>query len=172
MGRATIILWVLMMALVLGLYGCQTFESLQPLPPIPFKPSGKDISYVRDVKPVLDRTCIACHACYDAPCQLKLTAAEGVTRGASKDVVYTSARLLIDQWETFLNQPSLKARLSARYLYEHLFLADLYFDDLDALTFYRIVRSASPPGTPVDIIATTRPNDDPGVTFYYRLRRK
>ena len=288
-----------MIASLLGLYGCQAFESLQPLPPIPFEPSAKTVSYVRDVKPVLDSNCIACHACYDAPCQLKLTAAEGVTRGASKDVVYTSARLLnatptrlfidaqttqqwrkkgffavtgdsadnpdrsinnlntslisqmialgreqplaphsripkdiqlglqrenqcpklsefdryanekqqqgmplaitgladndyqilqnwiwqgavideqpwtptadeqarINRWETFLNQTSLKARLSARYLYEHLFLADLYFDDLDALTFYRIVRSSTPPGTPVDIIATTRPNGDPGATF-------
>lgn len=304
--RATAILWALIIVALPGLYACQSFEKLQPLPPIPFEPSKKEISYVRDVKPVLDKNCIACHACYDAPCQLKLTTAEGISRGASKEAVYASARLFnasptrlfidaqttaqwrekgfftvtgdaadepgrnignldaslvsqmlalgreqplaphsripediqlglqrdnqcpkrsefdryanekplqgmplaitgladedyqtlqnwiwqgavideqpptpttdeqarIDRWETFLNQPSLKARLSARYLYEHLFIADLYFDDLDALTFYQIVRSSSPPGTPIDIIATTRPNDDPGVTFYYRLRRK
>ena len=33
------------------------------------------------------------------------------------------------------------------------------------------MRSASPPGTPIDIIATDRPNDDPGDVFYYRLRK-
>jgi len=49
--------------------------------------------YWRDVKPVLDQRCVVCHACFDAPCQLNLTAFEGVERGASKDVVYTATRL-------------------------------------------------------------------------------
>src|SRR6187401_2037859 len=40
------------------------------------------------VEGVLDRRCVVCHACYDAPCQLKLTSYEGVTRGASKASVY------------------------------------------------------------------------------------
>ena len=25
-------------------------------------------SYTRDIKPILDQKCIACHGCYDAPC--------------------------------------------------------------------------------------------------------
>ena len=49
--------------------------------------------YWRDVKPVLDQRCVVCHACFDAPCQLNLSAFEGVERGASKDVVYTATRL-------------------------------------------------------------------------------
>src|SRR6187402_2265695 len=47
-----------------------------------------------DVKPIIDRRCVVCHACYDGPCQLKLTAWEGVVRGASSAAVYDSGRLL------------------------------------------------------------------------------
>jgi len=50
-------------------------------------------SYSRDIKPVLERKCIACHGCYDAPCQLKLTSAQGLLRGATGKPVYDSARL-------------------------------------------------------------------------------
>ncbi len=50
-------------------------------------------SYSRDIKPVLERKCIACHGCYDAPCQLKLTSADGLLRGATGNAVYDSARL-------------------------------------------------------------------------------
>ena len=51
------------------------------------------MSYRRDVQPILERRCVVCHACYDAPCQLKLTAWEGIARGASKTPVYDAARL-------------------------------------------------------------------------------
>lgn len=50
-------------------------------------------SYTRDIKPILEHKCIACHACYDAPCQLKLTSAQGLLRGATEKPVYDSARL-------------------------------------------------------------------------------
>ncbi len=259
-----------------------------------------DLSYRHDVQPILDRRCVVCHACYDAPCQLKLTAWEGVTRGGSKDRVYDGGRLIeaaptrlytdaqrasewrqkgfhpvlnerapspqanlaagvlyrlldlkrrnplpdgpvlpasfdfsldrpqqcarldeldaferdhplwgmpfglpplsdrehatlarwlelgapretaaalpaaitaqIRDWETFLNGDSAKERLVARYLYEHLFLAHLYFDSERAPRFFRLVRSATPPDQPVVPIATRRPYDDPAVArVYYRL---
>ena len=51
------------------------------------------MSYRADVQPILERRCVVCHACYDAPCQLKLTAWEGVARGLSKDLVYDGGRL-------------------------------------------------------------------------------
>ena len=253
------------------------------------------------VESVLDRRCVVCHACYDAPCQLKLTSYEGVTRGASKASVYAPhlvnaplTRLFVDAqtneqwrrkgfhpvlnertpspeadrnasvmhrildlkrrhapesgilpadrydfsldraqqcatieemdelekdhpelgmpfglpplsdeeyrtltqwieagapyapppapdaahaervtaWETFLNGDSLKQQLMSRYIYEHWFLAHLYFDDLPEGAYFDLVRSRTPPGSPVDIIATRRPYDDPGVPrVYYRLRR-
>jgi hypothetical protein len=60
----------------------------------------------------------------------------------------------------------------SRYIYEHWFLAHLYFDDLPEGTYFDLVRSRTPPGSPIDIIATRRPYDDPGVPrVYYRFRR-
>ena len=46
------------------------------------------VSYHKDVKPIIDSRCVACHGCYDAPCQLKLSSFEGLDRGASKEQVY------------------------------------------------------------------------------------
>ncbi|HET9699427.1 MAG TPA: fatty acid cis/trans isomerase, partial [Burkholderiales bacterium] len=244
-------------------------------------PAG--VSYRRDVQPILDRRCVVCHACYDAPCQLKLGAWEGVARGASKERVYDGGRLRealparlfedaqkpsgwrgrgfhpvlnertpsaeanlsgsvlyrmldlkrrnplpgdavlpkpfdfsldrdqqcprieefdayareyplggmpyglpglserehavltrwlelgwpwegppplpgavgrqVKEWEAFLNGDSLKQRLASRYLFEHLFLAHLYFESDRDLNYFRLVRSATPPGQPVRIIA-------------------
>ena len=51
-----------------------------------------NISYVRDIQPILTEKCVACHACNDAPCQLNLGAGEGVARGASKIPVYDGER--------------------------------------------------------------------------------
>lgn len=76
----------------------------------------------------------------------------------------------IKQWESFLNQDSLKHQLVARYIYEHWFLAALYFDELSSDSFFHLVRSSTPPGEPVKIIATRRPFDNPGVDrVYYRF---
>ena len=47
----------------------------------------------RDVKTHSRPKCIACHACYDAPCQLKLTSGEGLLRAPPSDPVYNGARL-------------------------------------------------------------------------------
>lgn len=55
-------------------------------------PTG--MSYRADVQPILDRRCVVCHGCYDAPCQLKLGAWEGVARGISQQPVYDAGRLL------------------------------------------------------------------------------
>jgi hypothetical protein len=250
---------------------------------------------------VFENRCAVCHACYDAPCQLKLTSYEGVTRGASKDKVYAlrvmaaaPTRLGIDaqtdtewrgkgfhavlneraasveadrnasvmhrlldlkrrhapesgilpsdrydfsldraqacttieevaeieqkkpelgmpygmpqltdaeyrtltewitagapyaspaplspaytervkSWETLLNGDGLKEQLVSRYLYEHWYLAHFYFEDLPRGGYFEMVRSSTPPGSPVEIIPSVRPYDDPGVPrVYYRLRR-
>ena len=78
----------------------------------------------------------------------------------------------VQVWETFFNGKSLKQRLMTRYLYEHLFIGNLYFSELGAGgRYYNLVRSRTPPGQPIDIIATRRPYDDPGVArVYYRLQ--
>jgi len=51
-------------------------------------------SYWNDVQPVLENRCVVCHGCYDAPCQLKMSAFEGLDRGASSEKVYVGARLV------------------------------------------------------------------------------
>lgn len=259
------------------------------------------VDYWSEVKPILEKRCISCHACYDAPCQLKLTAIEGIDRGATTEDIYNQKRLKatglsrlfedahttadwrdkgffavlnehenvpeanqqagvmhqllelkerhplpndkilsgedfnfnvgrehtcsaagqvenfarehplwgmpyglpqldsveqeilkswltqgarhtarqgisdelqqqVNEWEQFFNQESLKSRLSSRYIYEHLFLAHIYFDEVSAERFFKIVRSKTPPGEPVELISTRRPYEDPKVKrVYYRL---
>ncbi len=79
--------------------------------------------------------------------------------------------LAIDQWEAFLNQNDAKHAITARYLYEHLFLAHLKFGT-PTNEFYELVRSKTAPGQPLDLIATVRPYDNPGTPrFYYRFRK-
>ncbi|MCU0922989.1 MAG: fatty acid cis/trans isomerase [Burkholderiaceae bacterium] len=266
----------------------------------PVAPAPGGVSWRADVQPILQRRCVVCHGCYDAPCQLKLGAWQGVARGASGDNVYDTerlreaepSRLFVDAqrpsqwrtrgffpvmnersptpeaqlagsllyqtlrlkqqhplpagpvlgegfdfsldraqtcprieqfdayarksplagmpyglpgldareldtiarwlqagapyegdlpltavqhqqvqvWEAFLNGPSNKERLMSRYLYEHLFLGHLYFDADPTHRAFRLVRSSTPPGQPLQVIATRRPYDDPGVErFWYRL---
>jgi hypothetical protein len=262
---------------------------------------SQTLSYAESVRPVLQRRCVVCHGCYDAPCQLKLSSPEGIRRGANKEKLYNGSRfstasptrLFIDaktteqwrgkgfhavlnegeqapvanleqsvmykmlrlkqinpqarvgilpasfdlsldrpqtcptleefdeyaekfprqgmpfglpnldddeyrvlvqwlaqgapmpdvaqpsaqvaaqigRWETFLNGTSNKQRLVSRYLYEHLFIGHIYFKGSGKREFYRLVRSKTPPGQPVDEIGTLRPYDDPGPVFYYRLLR-
>jgi Fatty acid cis/trans isomerase (CTI) len=263
------------------------------LPPLPQAANAAPVSYRDQVRPILERRCVVCHGCYDAPCQLLLSSHEGIERGASRAVVYDTTRLTaadptrlfidakstaqwrargffpvtgdpgslmlsmlqlgraqpfaaderlpesvpldinreltcarstefaayarenprggmpygmaplgnaelgtlvawvaqgapgppaapplpkaataeVARWEAFLNGDSLKQRITARYLYEHWFVAHLYFESLPSGPFFRVVRSRTPPGTPIDEIATRRPYDSPGVErFWYRLR--
>ncbi|MBW2658897.1 MAG: fatty acid cis/trans isomerase [Deltaproteobacteria bacterium] len=77
----------------------------------------------------------------------------------------------IIKWETFLNNKNPKYAMTARYLYEHLFLAHIKFGT-DTKEYYELLRSRTAPGTPIDLINTVRPYDDPGTeTFYYRFRK-
>lgn len=78
----------------------------------------------------------------------------------------------VERWEVFLNGDGLKQQLMSRYLYEHWFLAHLHFSDLGDNSFFRILRSSTPPGEPIQPIASRRPYDDPGVErVFYRLWR-
>lgn len=299
--------YVLLTALLIG--GCAGMRGLQldesygeshPRNRLTKRATG-GVDYWHDVKPVLDSRCVVCHGCYDAPCQLKLSAFQGIDRGTSKSLVYDSARLLaaeptrlfvdahsteawrqkgftpvlnerdqtplanvnagvmaqaltlkrkhplpgtkllpesfdlslsrdqqcptieeyddfalayplwgmpyalpaissqdddvlmrwieagapyypppplgrefeqrIFQWETFLNGATNKQQLMSRYIYEHLFLGHIYFDDVDERKFFNLVRSRTAPGLPINEIATRRPYDDPRVErVYYRLQ--
>ncbi|MGY0590195.1 MAG: fatty acid cis/trans isomerase [Paraglaciecola chathamensis] len=50
--------------------------------------------YQTKVAPVIEGRCVVCHACYDAPCQLKMSSPEGIERGANKEMVYHGSRIL------------------------------------------------------------------------------
>ncbi|MFY8327916.1 fatty acid cis/trans isomerase [Pseudoalteromonas sp. ZZD1] len=83
----------------------------------------------------------------------------------SKDVIAQAQR-----WESFLNQDSLKHQLTARYVYEHWYLAHIYFVQDGGKSFFKLVRSSTPPGEDIKLINTRRPYDDPKVErVYYRL---
>lgn len=286
----------LLLALALFLFsGCAP----KPVPPVAVAATEKQIDYVEEVQPLLNRRCVVCHSCYNAPCQLKMSAYEGITRGATKKGVYDTdrleaaapTRLFIDAqnplewhekydfygvtessaapgfnnstmislleakrkepisyddykpeedelvcprnhgeveeyldehpergmpygfpeltpdefsliaawlqqgakgpnkwqqaalttpskaagasiatWEAFLNQSDPKHVMTARYLYEHLFLAHIQFESAKG-EYFELLRSRTPSGEPVDVIPTVRPYDDPGGPFYYRFRK-
>ncbi len=97
-------------------------------------------------------------------------ATQGAPMPAQAASVPADAQQEVQRWEAFLNGDSLKQRVVARYLYEHWFVAHLYFEGLPAGPFFQVVRSRTPSGQPIDEIATRRPYDDPGAPSYYRLR--
>ena len=73
------------------------------------------------------------------------------------------------QWENLLNTPGARESLVARWLFEHLFIAHIYFEGGEPGHFFQWVRSRTPSGQPIDLINTRRANDDPGTRIYYRL---
>ena len=82
-----------------------------------------------------------------------------------------AAAIEIQKWESFFNNPDAKHVLSARYLYEHFYLAHWHFKSAPN-EFYEIVRSYTPSPEPIEVIPTIRPFDDPKVKkFYYRIQR-
>jgi len=76
----------------------------------------------------------------------------------------------VKKWETFFNKVEPKFVMTARYLYEHLFLAHIRFGS-GTNDFYELVRSKTPPGEPIVVIPTVRPYDNPGGQFHYRFRK-
>lgn len=96
---------------------------------------------------------------------------QGAVIDTPKATVSAAEQDAIERWERFLNQRGNREQLLARWLFEHLFLAHLYFDDIDGEPrFFQLLRSYTPPGEPVLPVATVRPNDVPDRPFFYRLR--
>jgi hypothetical protein len=99
--------------------------------------------------------------------------------GAKVDYFYpvqATNQIVVDSWEDFLNGSSLKQKLMSRYIYEHLFLANIYFSSSfsgvgEQRQFFKLVRSTTPPGAAIEVIASRRPFDAPGNKFFYRLQR-
>ncbi|MBM6551903.1 fatty acid cis/trans isomerase [Marinomonas ostreistagni] len=298
-------MWALLFVVVSGcaVYATQDLDQAFGKPDLANRKVSENVDasfYQEQVKPILESRCINCHACYDAPCQIKLTAPGGIERGGTKQLVYEGDRLLatepsrlfedartaeqwrekgfypilnereqspaanlqgsvlyraialrqqqgdfehkilpeddydfslnrdqvcpaveeysdfershaswgmpyglpqltdqeyniltkwlvhgaqmpapadipneiaaqIERWETRLNGDSLKERLVNRYIFEHIYLYSLYFDE-QAKYRFKLIRSSTPPGEPIERLATRRPYDAPGVErVYYRL---
>ncbi|WP_165855886.1 fatty acid cis/trans isomerase [Marinobacter sp. JSM 1782161] len=82
---------VLLLLTAMFVYACSqvpTYDNPQPLVSL-----NQTYDYQQDIRPIFEAKCIACHGCYDAPCQLKLTSADGLLRGASTLPVYDGGRL-------------------------------------------------------------------------------
>ncbi|MPW36110.1 fatty acid cis/trans isomerase [Vibrio sp. B1Z05] len=91
-----------LIAFIIVFTGCSTFvglnfEALFGPEKVQDRTVSHDFSqaqyFIEEVQPILDKRCVVCHACYDAPCQLKLTSPEGIDRGATTAMVYQGARL-------------------------------------------------------------------------------
>lgn len=79
-------------------------------------------------------------------------------------------RSQIADWEGMLNADDMRSQLVARYIFEHWYIGQFHFPEQPGLNF-DLVRSRTPPGQPIDLIASRRPFDAPGVDrVYYRLR--
>lgn len=83
--------------------------------------------------------------------------------------VTEEGRKHVAAWEKYFNETSFKSQLTSRYIYEHLFLAHIYFDELPG-EFFRLIRAENEAGDPIEI-ATRRPYDDPGKKFFYRFKK-
>lgn len=55
-------------------------------------PAAPD-EYTDKIKPIFESRCIACHSCYNAPCQLNLQSYSGAARGGIARNVYDAVRL-------------------------------------------------------------------------------
>ncbi len=84
---------------------------------------------------------------------------------------------IIEKWEVWLNGNTKKQQLVARYLFEHLYLANLFFVQPSS-SYFKLVRSSTAPGQAIAVINTRRPFDAPftkskniekSPKVYYRL---
>ena len=76
--------YCLLAAMVLSSFGGIRGANSQPAP-------GSD-DYTARIQPIFDSRCVACHSCYNAPCQLNLQTHSGLARGADKLNVYDRSR--------------------------------------------------------------------------------
>ena len=56
------------------------------------QPAPVHDDYTARVQSIFDGRCIACHSCYNAPCQLSLQSHSGLERGATKLNIYDGSR--------------------------------------------------------------------------------
>jgi hypothetical protein len=92
-----------------------------------------------------------------------LAGAPGTPETLTLERLTPEQKKLVRSWEEYLNAKTLKARVIARYLFEHLFLAHFHFTGKTD-NYLRLVRSKTPCGAAVTPVQARLPNSDPGVS--------
>lgn len=95
---------------------------------------------------------------------------QGAINDTKKSVGTTLEQEQIKKFEDFFNNQNIKSKVSARYIYEHLFLAHISFDD-NSGNFYELIRSRTPSGQKPQIIPTRFPYEGINEKFYYRFQK-
>lgn len=95
---------------------------------------------------------------------------QGALKDNTKSTISYIEKEQIKKFEDFFNKKDIKHQVSARYIYEHLFLAHISFDEKNN-NFFELVRSYTPSGKDIDIVATRFPYDGVEKPFYYRFRK-
>ncbi|SDX65295.1 hypothetical protein SAMN05216333_1801, partial [Nitrosomonas oligotropha] len=89
---------IYLIALLFVLSACQKYQDAIsgnnqiPSPAILPAPIERPVSYIQEIRPIIESKCLSCHSCFDAPCQLKLESSEGLLRGAFRESIYVGAR--------------------------------------------------------------------------------
>lgn len=90
------------------------------------------------------------------------------TRDVLRQLEKPSNPAKLKEWENFFNSEDTRNRLTARYIYEHLFIAHIYFDEMPG-EFFRLIRAfCNPDETHCLELPTRRPTDDPRSSAYYK----
>lgn len=57
--------------------------------------------FLSQIKPIIDKRCVTCHACREAECRLKMTSPEGIIRGGSKQIIHGGGLLPVKRTKLF-----------------------------------------------------------------------
>ena len=104
--------WISILVMVAAAAACAP----KALPPVAIPVPTRQIDYLAEVKPILDKRCTVCHSCYNSPCQLKLDSFEGADRGATKRAIYNASRLTsMDPTRLFIDAQTTKEWRSKQF---------------------------------------------------------
>lgn len=105
--RSIGVLFALMFtALFIG--GCEVYRRQAPEHELTPPAQVEYRSYQASVQPILNRRCVVCHSCFDAPCQLNTAAFDGVDRGATSTEIYADRLTSIPPTRLFMDAQSMQ----------------------------------------------------------------
>lgn len=90
MRNKIILSFMLIASIAIGFHVFSKFDSKSISS---FKVLNNKDFYSQEVQPIFDAKCIACHSCYNSPCQLNLASYSGTVRGANHTSIYDFPKL-------------------------------------------------------------------------------